>query len=202
MATGLPKKIERIERMDWDLVKEDTYYMGRRLEHEARKTNDPENWTCYADLKIRKGSYTLGVHGYMNAANIYQAKGEMQHAVASLEAGLAAAMKADNRDLAVILTYRLAQIFENEENWDAGIHAYEQLGRFCAEKEAHFQAADAFEHAAELMALSGRDVSGYDAPISHWQKNIQHWENHGHDHDAVWSRNHIDLYKKLFRVNE
>lgn len=187
--------------MDWDSVKDDAYYMGRRLEHEARKTNDPEKWKCFADLKTRKGSYTLGVHGYMNAANIYEARGDNSNAVTALEAGLEAAMKAGNRDLAVILTYRLAQIFENEENWDAGIGVCEALGRFCAEKDAHFQAADAFEHAAELMVLAGRDVSAYNAPVSHWQKNIRHWEDHGHDHDAVWSRTHIDLYKKLFRVN-
>lgn len=188
--------------MDWDSVKDDTYYQGRKLEQQARQSNDPEIWMDFSDLKTRKGSYTLAVHGYMNAAGLYEARKEKDAAVSALEKGLAAAMRAVNRDLAVILTYRLAQIFENDRNWDAGIAAYENLGAFCAENHAHFQAADAFEHAAELMALAGRDVSGYKAPIEHWEKNIDHWKHHGHDHDAVWSEIHIGLYKKLFKVDQ
>jgi hypothetical protein len=82
------------------------------------------------------------------------------------------------------------------ENWDAAIMSYENLGAFCEEQAAHFQAADAYEHAAEMMARAGRDVSGYIRPIELWERNIRHWETHGHDHDAVWSRNHIELYKQ------
>ena len=188
--------------MDWNLVKDDTYYRGRKLEYEARKTGNPQKWKEYAALKTLKGSYTLGIHGYMNAANIYEARGETDQAVSALEDGLTAAMGAGNRDLAVILTYRLAQLFENEKNWDAGIAVCEHLGAFCADKEAHFQAADAFEHAAELMVQAGRNVMDYKAPIKHWERNIHHWEEHGHDHDAVWSKKHIQLYKKLFGVNQ
>lgn len=188
--------------MDWDLVGNDTYYLGRKLEHEARKTSDPEKWKEYAELKTLKGSYTLGIHGYMNAAGLYEARDETEHAVAALESGLGAAMRAGNTDLAVITAYRLAQIFENEKDWDAGISVCERLGAFCADKGAHFQAADAFEHAAELMALCGKNVSDYRAPVEHWEKNIRHWEEHGHDHDAVWSQKHISLYKKLFGVNQ
>ncbi|MBU1196448.1 MAG: hypothetical protein KKE62_11920 [Proteobacteria bacterium] len=188
--------------MEWNLVKDDTYYLGRRLEHEARKAADPEKWKAYAELKTLKGSYTLGIHGYLNAANLYEARGKTDQAVSVLQDGLTAAMRADNRDLAVICTYRLAQLFENEKNWDAGIAVCEQLGAFCADKDAHFQAADAFEHAAELMVLAGRKVKDYMAPVEHWEKNIHHWEEHGHDHDAVWSRKHIKLYKKLFGVNQ
>lgn len=187
--------------MDWNLVKGDTYYLGRKLEHEARKTADPEKWKEYADLKTRKGSYTLAIHGYMNAASLYEVRKDIKNTVSTLENGLAVAMKAGNRDLTVILTYRLAQIFENEKNWDAGIAVCEQLGVFCADKGAHFQAADAYEHAAELMVQAGKNVNGYKAPIEHWKKNIDHWKKHGHDHDAVWSEKHIDLYKKLFKVN-
>ncbi len=187
--------------MDWDSVKDDTYYQGRKLEYEARQTNDPELWMAFSELKTRKGSYTLAVHGYMNAAGLYEARNELDRAVCALENGLDAAMRAGNRDLSVILTYRLAQIFESGKDWDAGIAACEKLGAFCAEKGAHFQAADAFEHAAELMSAAGRDVSDYAKPIEHWEKNIDHWKHHGHDHDAVWSEVHIGLYKKLFKVD-
>lgn len=186
--------------MDWDSVKDDIYYQGRKLEHEARKNGTPEKWKEFADLKIRKGSYTLAVHGYMNAADIYQGQNDTEHAVGALEDGISAAMRAENKDLAVILTYRLAQILEDEKKWDAGIAVYEHLGAFCGEKGAHFQAADAYEHAAELMVQAGKDVSGYKAPVQHWENNIAHWKHHGHDHDADWSRKHIDLYKKLFKV--
>jgi hypothetical protein len=188
--------------MDWKTVREDTYYRGREMESEARRSYDPEKWKVYADLKTRKGSYTLAIHGYLNAATQYEARGEIAVAVSVYEDGFIAATRADNKELAVILTYRMAQIHEKTENWDAAIYAYERLGAFCEQKGAYFQAADAYEHAAEIMVQAGRDVTHYRKPIALWEQNIRHWEAHGHDHDAVWSRNHIDLYKKLFGVEK
>ena len=188
--------------MNWERVKQDTYYQGRKLESEARTSNDPAQWKAYADLKTRKGSYTLGIHGYLNAATLFEARGDMKNALAVYADGVAAAMRTGNRDFAVILTYRMAQIHENARNWDAAILVYEDLGRFCEEKGEHFLAADAYEHAAEMMVLAGRSTADYTKPISAWEDNIRHWEAHDHDHDAVWSRNHIDLYKKLFGVKK
>ncbi len=188
--------------MNWEAVKDDTYYRGRKLEIDARRAADVDKWKEYADLKTLKGSYTLGIHGYMNAANLYEARGEIDAAVSAYERGLTTAMRAKNKDLAVILTYRIAQIHERTENWDAGIAVYERLGKFCEGKGAYFLAADAYEHAAEMMVQAGRNVTHYRKPIDLWEQNIRHWEEHGHDHDAVWSREHIELYKKLFGVTK
>lgn len=186
--------------MDWATVKDDTYYRGRALESEARTASSPEKWLEYAELKTSKGSYTLAVHGYMNAANLYEACGNTDAAVAAYTQGLAAAMRAAHVDLAVILAYRIAQIHENAAQWDECIAVYERVGQFCSDRDAHFQAADAYEHAAEMMTRAGRDTSRYDLPIRHWQGNIHHWHKHHHDHDAVWSQKHIELYRKLFKV--
>ncbi|BBO91305.1 hypothetical protein [Desulfosarcina ovata] len=188
--------------MNWESVKEDAYYRGRMLESDARRSSDPQKWEEYADLKTRKGSYTLAIHGYLNAAVQYENRRETNAALSAYESGWSAAMRADNKELAVILTYRMAQLHEQQEDWDAAIGAYERLGAFCEKKGAHFQAADAYEHAAEAMLRAGKSVVHYQKPIALWERNIHHWEAHGHDHDAVWSRKHIDLYKKLFGVEE
>lgn len=186
--------------MNWDAVKEDTYYLGRRLEMDARRASDPDKWNEYAELKSLKGSYTLGIHGYMNAASLYEACDEMDAAVAAYERGLSAAMRAGYKELAVILTYRMAQIYERKKNWDACIAVYERLGNFCKEKGAHFLAADAYEHAAEVMVQAGKDVTHYRKPIEMWEQNAQYWEKQGHEDDATWSRQHLELYNKLFGV--
>jgi len=188
--------------MNWELVQEDTYYRGRILEADARSTSDPEQWEEYAELKTRKGSYTLGIYGHMNAASLYQTQGETHAALSAYERGLAAAMRAGYKELAVILTYQMAQLYERAEDWDACIAVYERLGAFCEEKDAYFLAADAYEHAAEIMARAGKDVTGYRKPIELWERNVRHWEEQGHEDDAAWSRRHIELYRKLFGVAE
>ena len=188
--------------MNWEAVKEDTYYRGRKLEADARRASDPDKWKEYAELKTLKGSYVLGIHGFMNAASLYEAHGEMDAAVAAYERGLLAAMGAGYKELAVILAYRMAQIFERKRNWDACIAVYERLGAFCKEKSAHFLAADAYEHAAEMMVQASRDVMHYKKPIEMWEQNIRHWEEAGHEDDANWSRRHIELYKELFGIRE
>ncbi|MBW2664086.1 MAG: hypothetical protein JRD93_19440 [Deltaproteobacteria bacterium] len=188
--------------MNWEAVKDDTYYRGRRLEAEARKDSDTNQWHEYAKLKTLKGSYALGIYGYMNAAYLFEARGEMDAAVSAYKKGLSAAMLAGNKELAVILTYRAAQIHEQAKNWNACIAVYEKLAIFCEEKKAYFLAADAYEHATEIMVKSGLDVTHYSKPIDIWEQNALYWEKHGHDHDAVWSRQHIELYKKLFGVKK
>ncbi len=188
--------------MNWETVKDDTYYHGRRLEAEARNTSDQNQWLEYAELKTLKGSYALGIHGYMNASCLFEARGETDAAVSAYEKGLSAAMRGGYKELAVILAYRTAQIHEQIKNWDACIAVYEKLAIFCEEKKAYFLAADAYEHAVEIMAQSGMDVTHYSKPIDIWEQNARYWEEHDHDHDAVWSRQHIELYKKLFGVTK
>jgi tetratricopeptide (TPR) repeat protein len=188
--------------MNWEIVKDDTYYRGRRLEVEARNASDPNQWHGYAELKTLKGSYALGIHGYMNAACLFEARGETDAAVAAYEKGLSAAMQAEYKELAVILAYRTAQIHEQAKDWNACITVYEKLAIFCEEKKAYFLAADAYEHAAEIMVQTGMDVTHYSKPINIWKQNAKHWEEHGHDDDAAWSRQHIELYKKLFGVTK
>lgn len=184
--------------MNWEAVEEDTYYQARKLEADARGASDPEVWERYAELKTRKGSYTLGIHGHMNAASLYEARGEADAATSAYERGLTTAMRAGYKELAVILTYRMAQLYERSEDWDACIRAYEKLGGFCEEKGAYFLAADAYEHAAEMMVRADRDITHYRKPIELWERNARYWEEQGHEDDAAWSRRHIELYRRLF----
>lgn len=188
--------------MNWKLVQQDIYYCGRILEADARAASDPKRWEEYAELKARKGSYTLGIHGYMNAASLYEARCETGPALSVYKQGLTAAMRAEYKELAVILTYRMAQLYERAEDWEACIAVYERLGAFCEERGAYFLAADAYEHAAEMMVRVGRDVTRYRKPIQLWERNVRHWEEQGHEDDAEWSRRHIELYRKLFGVTE
>ena len=186
--------------MDWDAVAGDTYYTGRKLEAEARAADDAARWREYAEIKVRKGSYALGIHGYLNVATRCERAGDRSGAAAAYEEGFDVAAKAKCRELAVILTYRLCQLHERARDWDAGIAAYERLGTFCEGLEAWFLAADAYEHAAELMILAGRDVTGYRKPIELWERNVRYWEEQGDEDDAVWSREHMGLYCALFGV--
>lgn len=186
--------------MKWNLVADDTYYTGRRLEAEARAAGTAARWREYAELKVSKGSYVLGIHGYLHVATCSERDGDRDAAAAAYEAAFEVATRARYRDLAVILTYRLCQLHEQAGDWQAGIRAYERLGAFCERLEAWFLAADAYEHAAELMVRAGQPVSGYHKPIEMWERNIAHWEEKGEEDDADWSRNHIELYRRLFEV--
>lgn len=188
--------------MNWQAVADDTYYQARRLETEARAASSPRKWHAYAELKVRKGSYALGIHGYMNAASLCESSGDAAGAVAAYEKGLEAATRAGYKELAVILTYRAAQLHESAGDWDACIEAYERLAAFCEEQDACFLAADAYEHAAEIMARAGRDVRAYSKPVELWERNARYWEEVGDAGDATWSQKHIALYRKLFEVEE
>ena len=186
--------------MNWEAAADDTYYAGRQLEAEARVADRAEGWRQYAEIKVRKGSYALGIHGYLNVATRCERDGDRAGAATAYEAGFAVAAGARYRELAVILTYRLCQLHEQAQDWDAGIAAYERLGAFCEGLEAWFLAADAYEHAAELMVRAGRDVTGYGKPLELWERNARHWDDQGEEDDAVWSRRHMDLYRAVFGV--
>lgn len=186
--------------MDWRAVGDDTYYSGRRMEADARTTAEPFKWLEYATLKGRKGSYALAIHGYLNAAVLREAQSDARGAAAAYGHGIDVAMRAGYRELALVLTYRLAQLHERAGEWDACIAAYERLGAFCEGQQAFFMAADAYEHVAETMRAAGRDTSGYTKPIELWQRNVRYWEEKGAADDADWSRQHIALYRQLFGV--
>ena len=98
--------------MNWNAAPGDPYYTGRRLEAEARVADRAPTWREYAELKVRKGSYALGIHGYLNAATRCERDGDRAGAAAAYEAGLAVAVRAQYRELAVVLTYRLCQLHE------------------------------------------------------------------------------------------
>ncbi len=183
--------------MNWEAVKEDLYYQGRRLEMDARRGSDPNLWVKYAELKTLKGSYALGIHGYMNAARLFEPVSNIDSSVSAYEHALSTAMKAGYKELSVILAYRLAEFHEKKKDWGACVAVYERLGTFCEINNAYFLAADAYEHAAEIMAQTGKDVKNYNKPVELWEKNAKYWKATGHEDDAEWSRRHIELYKKM-----
>jgi len=57
------------------------------------------------------------------------------------------------------------------------------------------ESADAYEHAAEMMLLAGKDISGYEAPIRAWEKNHKYWKGQGEMGDAEWSLKRINTYR-------
>ena len=99
-----------------------------------------------------------------------------------------------------MVAYRHALLAERAERWEAGIGVYEALGALAEELGSHFLAADAYEHAAEIMVRAGKPVAGYGKPIEQWEKNAAYWREQGHEDDASWSERHIALYRTLFGV--
>ncbi|WP_299976652.1 hypothetical protein [Desulfobacula sp.] len=188
--------------MDWDAVKNDTYYRGRKLESDARNDSDMDKWEEYAELKILKGSHTLGINGYMNAAALSEAGKDIDTAVSYYEKALSTAIRVKYKDLVVILGYKIALLHEKRKEWDKCIAVYEQVAEFCDMQGEHFLAADAYEHAAEMTVMSGKDAADYTKPIDLWERNIVHWEEEDHLHDAVWSKEHIELYKKMIGIKK
>jgi hypothetical protein len=169
------------------------------MEENARKDGRPESWTAFADLKAGKGSYVLAVLGHINAAILHEHAGGKDSAGSSYQRAFEVCRKGKCRDLAVIVMDRWAQMLEEAGDLPGSALVYERLGAFCEEHEAVFLAADAFEHAAEMLKKSGRDVSGYAKPIELWERNARQWDEQGHPDDALWSRRHIDLYRELVR---
>jgi hypothetical protein len=55
--------------------------------------------------------------------------------------------------------------------------------------------ARAYEHAAEIMMLSGKDISDYKAPMEAWRKNYEYWCSRGEQDDAEWSLKRMSSYR-------
>ena len=86
---------------------------------------------------------------------------------------------------------------EKAVDYDACKDRYETIGDFFYARDNFFVAADAYEHAAEIMALAGEDISDYDVPADAWQKNYEYWKAQGEMDDAEWSLKRIDSYRTL-----
>lgn len=186
--------------VNWNSVKEDPYYRGRELEERARTKRSAEVWKEYADLKAKKGSYILAVHGYLSSALICEQEKRWAAALDLLEKAFQNARRSKSKELAVIVAYRRAMLAEEAEEWDQCIAVYEELGAFCEELGTYFLAADAYEHAAEIMERTGKDPAAYTKPIDLWRRNARHWRELGQEDDAQWSERHISLYTALFGV--
>jgi len=194
--------------MDWKAVRQDKYYQARELEAKARQGNEGRLWEEYAEFKMSKASYLLGIHGYINAIGIYQTKSnEVKRVVGLYNKAIDVARRADYTMLVILLGYELAQIHEGLKEWSECINCYEEVGKFCEEKAylgktSYFYAADAYEHAAEIMRKAGKGISSYMKPVEMWQKNAEYWRRHGDSGDAEWSLRHVELYKELFGLKE
>ncbi len=185
--------------MNWDSVRSDPYYRGREIEAGARQAESVEAWQEFASLKASKGSYALAAHGFLSAALVCEKKGCFDAAFDLLAKAFQTACRARSKELAMIVAYHHALLAERAGKWEACIEVYENLGKFCEEQGSHFLAADAYEHAAEILATLGRDVHDYTKPIELWKKNAAYWREMGHEDDAQWSERHVELYKSFIK---
>ncbi len=170
----------------------DSYSEGRRLEAEARRENSPAAWTAFAALKAGKGSYALAAMGYLNAGVLLEQAGEAA-AADSYRAGFGVCVKGGLKEPALLLASRLAALLERAGDAAGAAAACERLSEFCENAGAWFLAADAAEHAAELLKAAGRDISAYRRPAELWLRNAEYWKGRNAG-DEAWSRRRAELY--------
>jgi tetratricopeptide (TPR) repeat protein len=188
--------------MNWSDVTEDTYYYGRWLESEARHARKPAGWEKYAEVKVSKASYLMASLGYARAADLYELEGGPDRALECYDQALELARKAASMDLIGLMSIRIAELHQRAGDLEACFEAYDRLGDLATERGLPFLAADAFDHAAEILAMSGGDVQAYEKPLSAWEKNAQYWEEQGEQDDAEWSRRRIELFGRLHGLGE
>ncbi len=185
--------------VNWEKAGNDPYYKARSIEEAARKEDSAEAWQEFAELKANKGSYLLAVYGYMNGALVREHQGRLEQAFDLWSKAAHNARRAGSKELALMVAYRHALLAERAERWDLCIEVYEALGKFCEEQGRYFLAADAYEHVAEILTTTGKDVAAYTKPVEIWERNARYWRERGQEDDAQWSERHIELYKKLFK---
>ncbi|MBP7968121.1 MAG: hypothetical protein KBH08_03835 [Brachymonas sp.] len=174
-------------------VKNDTYLEGRQLEAQARQQNSASAWLAFAGIKASKGSYPLAAMGYMNAGDAHATAAEHEAAADAYEKGAAIAIKGKLKEAGLFLTSKLAALHERHGRYAQAAATYEKFADFCEAQQAWFLAADACEHAAEMMKTDGRDLSGYRRPAELWLRNAEYWV--GKDAgDEAWSRGRAALY--------
>jgi hypothetical protein len=184
--------------VNWELAGNDPYYNARSIEEKARKEDSAEAWQEFAELKETKGSYILAVYGYMNSALVREHQGRLEQAFNLLDKASHSARRAGSRELALIVAYRHALLAERAERWDLCIDVYETLGKFCEKQGSYFLAADAYDHVAEILARTGKDVAAYTKPVELWERNARYWRERGQEEDAQWSERRVELYRNIF----
>lgn len=175
-----------------NLPLKDSYLEGRRLEAQARAQNSHRAWLDYAELKASKGSYALAVMGFLNAGSACEAAGDAA-AAAAYESGLDIAIKGGLKEPALFLAARLAGLLERSSDYSGAAEVYDRLAGFCEASGAFFLAADAAEHAAEMLLAGGRDISSCRRPAELWLLNAEYWKGRN-DGDEAWSRRRAQLY--------
>jgi len=93
----------------------------------------------------------------------------------------------------LFLAARLAGLLERASDYSGAAEVYERLSVFCEASGAFFLAADAAEHAAELMRAGGGDISSYRRPAELWLLNAEYWKGKN-EGDEAWSRRRAQLY--------
>lgn len=187
--------------MQWPDIETDAYFKGRELEAKARYENSSVAWLEYASLKASKGSYAMAAMGSLNAGIIFESSGETRDAAKAYEQGFADCVKGGLKELALLLTSRLGALAERAGDFSAAAKAFEKLGVFFEAKNAVFLAADAYEHAAEMLCAGGSDISDYRKPAELWLCNAGYWAEKGHADDEAWSRKRAELYLEFARRN-
>ena len=180
----------------------DAYLEARSHEREAReeeKIGDYEaaieGWKRYAEVKENKGSYFLCIYGYFNVARICDKVLRWEEAAEYFEAASKLAEKIREFSLWALLMNLACQMYEKGGDYEACRNCYETIGNFFCKMNNFFESADAYEHAAEMMLLAGKDISDYEAPIKAWEKNHKYWKEQGELDDAEWSLKRITTYR-------
>lgn len=177
----------------------DAYLASRELEAAARHDDTPELWRQFADLKVSKGSYGPAAAGYLNAGVAFERGQDGAAAVDAYQRGLDVAMRAAHAESVLMLSMRLASLFERNSQFEDAATLYENLAEYYCAHESWFLAADAADHAAEFWGKAGRDLSTYTLPAELWNRNADYWV--GRDAgDEAWSRRRAEIY--LARVQQ
>lgn len=117
----------------------------------------------------------------------------IEDAVEHYRNGIAVAQKGSQHDSLPALVTRLVALLERAERFNDAAQVYEQVSEFYESRELWFLAADASDHAAELLRKAGVDLSQYDRPAQLWKRNAAYWA--GKDKgDEQWSHNRAAAY--------
>ena len=180
----------------------DAYLEARSHEREAREEEKRgnyeaaiEGWKRYAEVKENKGSYFLCIYGHFNVARICDKVQRWKEAAEYFEAASKLAEKIGEFSLWALLMNLACQMYEKEGDYEACKNGYETIGNFFCKMNNFFESADAYEHAAEMMLLAGKDISDYEAPVKAWEKNHEYWKEQGEMDDAEWSLERINTYR-------
>lgn len=182
----------------------DAYLEARSYEREAREEEKRGSyeraialWRRYVEIKERKGSYFLCMYGYFNAARICDTIKRWKDAAELFERASLFAERLGERSLWAFFMGMACQMHEKSGDYGACKDRYETIGNFFLAQDHFFEAADAYEHAAEIMSLAGEDISDYEVPVDAWQKNYEYWKAQGEMDDAEWSLKRIDSYRTI-----